>query len=103
MAILVVIENPEECPLNFKNIEPVAARTYLSDASFSELKGAKVFNICLSYRYQSIGYYVSLLAEARNHKPVPNITTIQDMKSQGIISLMSEEIEDIVQKVFTTG
>jgi glutathione synthase/RimK-type ligase-like ATP-grasp enzyme len=101
LAILVVIENPEECPLDFRNIEPVAARTYLSDASFSELKGAKVFNICLSYRYQSIGYYVSLLAEARNHKPVPNITTIQDMKSQGIIGLVSEEIEDIVQKVFT--
>lgn len=101
MAILVVIENPEECPLNFTNIEPVAARNYLSDASFSELKGAKVFNICLSYRYQSIGYYVSLLSEARNHKPVPNITTIQDMKSQGIIGLVSDEIEDMVQKVFT--
>ena len=80
MTVLVVIETPEECPLQFTDIEPVAARTYLSDQSFLGLKGAKVFNICRSYRYQSIGYYVSLLAEARNHKPVPNITTIQDMK-----------------------
>lgn len=101
MTVLVVIENPEECPLQFAGVEPVAARTYLSDPSFSGLKGVKVFNICRSYRYQSIGYYVSLLAEARNHKPVPNITTIQDMKSVGIIRLVSEEVSEILQKIFT--
>ena len=99
MSVLVVIENPEECPLTFSGVEPVAARSYLTDNSFLDLKGAKVFNICRSYRYQSIGYYVSLLAEARNHKPLPNITTIQDMKSVGIIRLMSQEIEDNLQKL----
>ena len=103
MTVLVVIENPEECPLNFSDVEPVAARTYLSDSSYAALKGAKVFNICRSYRYQSIGYYVSLLAEARNHKPVPNITTIQDIKSMGIIRLVSEEQTDLLQKLFYFG
>ncbi len=101
MTVLVVIENPEENPLNFSGGETIAARSYLSDPSFSGLKGVKVFNICRSYRYQSIGYYVSLLAEARNHKPVPNITTIQDMKSVGIIRLVSEELEETLQKLFT--
>ncbi|MBT8339467.1 MAG: RimK family protein [Desulfatitalea sp.] len=101
MTILVVIENPEECPLQFAGVEPVAARNYLSDRSYSNLKGAKVFNICRSYRYQSIGYYASLLAEARNHKPVPNITTIQDMKSVGIIHLVSDELQGALEKRFT--
>lgn len=100
MTVLVVIENPEECLLNFSGVEPVAARSYLSEHSFSNLKGAKVFNICRSYRYQSIGYYVSLLAEARNHKPVPNITTIQDMKSVGITRLFSGELEEMLKKLF---
>ena len=94
MSILVVIENPEEVPLKFKGMNVVAAKTYLTDSSFSDMKGTKVFNICRSYRYQSIGYYVSLLAEARNHKPIPNITTIQDMKSVGLIRLVSEEVEE---------
>lgn len=102
MSVFVVIENPEECPLQFEGVEPVAARAYLSDPTFSEIKGTKVYNICRSYRYQSIGYYVSLLAEARNHKPVPSITTIQDMKSVGIIRLFSEEIEEMLNKVFMT-
>jgi glutathione synthase/RimK-type ligase-like ATP-grasp enzyme len=101
VTVLVVIENPEECQLQFADVEPVAARNYLSEESFSGLKGAKVFNICRSYRYQSIGYYVSLLAEARNHKPVPNITTIQDMKSVGMIRLVSVELNEILQKLFT--
>ncbi len=47
----------------------------------------KLFNLCRSYRYQSSGYYVSLLAEARGHKPQPNVTAIQDLKSQTVVRL----------------
>jgi len=97
----VVIENPEECPLNFSGIDPVPAKTYLLDSTFASQRGMKVFNICLSYRYQSIGYYVSLLAEARQQKPVPSITTIQDMKSIGMIRLISEEMQEHLQRPFT--
>lgn len=100
MSILVVIENPEEYQFNLPGIEPVAARTYLTDSSFAAMKGVKVFNICRSYRYQSIGYYVSLLAEARSHKSIPSTTTIQDMKSMGIIRLVSDDLEELLQKLF---
>ena len=100
MSVLVVIENPEECPLTFPDVDPISARTYLTDNSYSDLRGVKVFNICRSYRYQSIGYYVSLLAEARNHKPLPGITTIQDMKSAGIIRMVSEELKEVIQRAF---
>ncbi|MBF0225351.1 MAG: RimK family protein [Desulfobacterales bacterium] len=103
MSVLVVIENPEECSLSFTGIEPVAARIYLTDNSFFNLKGVKVFNICQSYRYQSIGYYVSLLAEARKHKPIPNTTTIQDMKSVGIIRLISDELDEFLQKQLSSN
>ncbi len=101
MSILIVIENPEDFPLKLTNVEPVAARTYLTDASFAAMKGVKVFNICRSYRYQSIGYYVSLLAEARSHKSIPSTTTIQDIKSIGIIRLVSDGLEELFRKPFT--
>jgi glutathione synthase/RimK-type ligase-like ATP-grasp enzyme len=99
VSVLVVIENPEECPLCFTGIEPLPARDYLADTALAGQRGARVFNICQSYRYQSIGYYVSLLAEARGHKAVPSITTIQDMKSVGLIRLASDELSDLVQKL----
>jgi glutathione synthase/RimK-type ligase-like ATP-grasp enzyme len=98
VSVLVVIENPEDCSLVFSGVEPVAARAYLTDETFTGLRGVKIINICRSYRYQSMGYYVSLLAEARGHKPVPSMTAIQDMKSVGIIRLASEELEDLMAK-----
>jgi len=98
VSVLVVIENPEDCSLVFSGVEPVAARAYLTDETFTGLRGVKIINICRSYRYQSMGYYVSLLAEARGHKPVPSITAIQDMKSMGIIRLASEELEEVMGK-----
>jgi glutathione synthase/RimK-type ligase-like ATP-grasp enzyme len=98
VSVLVVIENPEDCSLVFSGVEPVAARAYLTDETFTGLRGVKILNICRSYRYQSMGYYVSLLAEARGHKPVPSITAIQDMKSVGIIRLASDELEEVMAK-----
>ncbi|MGJ3241883.1 MAG: RimK-like ATPgrasp N-terminal domain-containing protein [Opitutales bacterium] len=35
----------------------------------------------LRHRYQTVGYYVSLLAEARGHRPVPDVATPQDFRS----------------------
>lgn len=76
----------------------VPAREYLTNPLYSELRGVKVFNLCRSYRYQSNGYYVSLLAEARGHKPLPNVATILDLKSQTVIRIASDELDDIIQK-----
>jgi glutathione synthase/RimK-type ligase-like ATP-grasp enzyme len=56
-----------------------------------------LFNLCRSYRYQSIGYYVSLLAEARGHKPQPSVATIQDLKSQAVVRLVSYELDELIQ------
>jgi glutathione synthase/RimK-type ligase-like ATP-grasp enzyme len=98
MPTLVVVDDPRDLPLEFKDVEMVAARTYLTDSKYAEMRSAKVFNLCRSYRYQSVGYYVSLLAAARGHKPIPNIITIQDLKSQTIVRVESEDLEEIIQK-----
>ncbi|BAH75751.1 RimK family protein [Solidesulfovibrio magneticus] len=98
MSVLVIMENPEDCSLVFSGVEPVAARSYLADEAFTALRGVKIINLCRSFRYQSMGYYVSLLAEARGHKPIPSITAIQDMKSVGIIRLASEELAELLER-----
>jgi glutathione synthase/RimK-type ligase-like ATP-grasp enzyme len=100
MSTLVVVHNRADWPLQIPNIEVVNARAYLTDPTFSKLRGARVFNLCKSYRYQSLGYYVSLLAAARGHKPIPSISAIQDMKSPTIIRIASEELEELIEKSF---
>lgn len=98
MSTLFVVNNPSKWPLNVPNVKIISARSYLTDHAFSDMRQAKVFNLCRSYSYQSVGYYVSLLASARGHKPFPSIQTIQDMKSFAIIRLVSDELEDIIRK-----
>src|SRR5690606_38716008 len=97
MTILLVVDNPKNWPLHIADVHVVAARTYLTDAGYSEGRHTKVFNLCRSYRYQTVGYYVSLLAAARGHKPLPDINTIQDLKSQTVIRTLSEDIDEEIQ------
>jgi len=98
MRSFVVVNNPKDWNINIKNIEVISAKSYLTDNEFTEIKSARVFNLCRSYRYQSIGYYVSLLAEARGHRAFPNVATIQDIKSQTIVRIISDDLDNLIQK-----
>ncbi len=98
MPTLIVVDDLADWPFRIPGVEPAPARSYLTDPHFVEYRGAKVFNLCRSYRYQSMGYYVSLLATARGHKPLPSISTIQDLKSQTVVRVASIELDEIIQK-----
>lgn len=98
MISIVVVNNIKDWNLKIENVEVVPAKTYLMDSQFSELRNIRIYNLCRSYRYQSIGYYVSLLAEAREHKVFPSVNTIQDIKSQAIIRISSDELDQMIQK-----
>ena len=98
MSILIVVDNPSEWSLQIHGVSVVAARAYLTDPAYAEGRSVKVFNLCKSYRYQSLGYYVSLLAEARGHKPLPRMTTIEDLKSRHLARFLTEELDDRIQR-----
>ncbi len=98
MNILLVVNNPNNWPLEIPGVSVVAARAYLTDPVYSEGKTTRVFNLCRSYSYQRTGYYVSLLAAARGHKPMPDINTIQDLKSPHVIQAISEDLEELIEK-----
>jgi glutathione synthase/RimK-type ligase-like ATP-grasp enzyme len=100
MTILLVVNNPTSWPLHIPGVVVTSARSYLTDPAYSEDRSAKVFNLCRSYSYQSSGYYVSLLAAARGHKPLPDVNTIQDMKSQYVVRALSEDMEEQIQSAF---
>ena len=95
---LIVVNNPKKWPLEIPGIRVIAARDYLMDQAFINMKGVRVFNLCRTYRYQSTGYYVSLLAAARGHKAFPDIQTIEEMKSPALIRIITEDLEELIQK-----
>jgi len=98
VSILIVVDNPDDWPLDLPGVSVVSARAYLTDPAYGEGRSVKAFNLCRSYRYQSLGYYVSLLAEARGHKPLPRVSTMEDLQSQNLVRLLTENLDDLVQK-----
>lgn len=97
LSNLLIVDRPSRWKLAADAVEVVSARDYLSLQRFQSLNGARVFNLCRSYSYQSIGYYVSLLAEARGHRAIPTVSTLRDFKSSQVARSMGEEIDEVIQ------
>ncbi len=97
---LIILNNPAHWTFDIEEVEVVSAKDYLTDKAYATLKNARVFNLCRSYRYQSVGYYVSLLAAARDHRAIPSVTTMQDFRSQTIVRTLAEDIDAHIQKAF---
>jgi glutathione synthase/RimK-type ligase-like ATP-grasp enzyme len=98
MPTLIVVNNRHEWPFEIPGVDVVDARAYLTQPEYGDLRGVKLVNLCRSYRYQSLGYYVTLLATARAHKPLPNIMTVQDMKSQTVVRFVSDDLDELIQR-----
>jgi len=98
MIPLVVVENTKRWPLDLPGTDVVSAKSYLTEPRFSELRGATVFNLCRTYGYQTVGYYVSLLAAARGHRPLPSVETIQDLRLSPLLRIVSEGLDEIIQR-----
>ncbi len=95
---IVVLDKPSQWPLSIPNVEVVSARHYLEEQRFQISEAFRVFNLCGSYRKQKMGYYVSLLASARNHKIVPSVIGINDFSNVSLAKSVVEEIDPLVQK-----
>ena len=98
MGILVVVNHPRDWPFDIEGMRVVTARDYLTDPAYSENHSARVLNLCRTERYQGRGYYVSLLAEARGHRPVPEVKTLGDLQAGEPHRLMSASFGEQLQK-----
>ena len=76
----------------------VPARGYLAQPESGDDGAARVLNLCRTGRYQGRGYYVSLLAEARGQRPVPDVKTIEDLRSEAYVQALGAEIQSLVEE-----
>jgi len=95
-AILVVDQVKDWADMDLP-LPLVAAREYLRDPAWQQQRGLRVVNLCRSWRYQSTGYYVSLLAVSRRHVPIPSLDTVLRMRSRSMLRDLSEELVQLIQ------
>ncbi|MBX2964359.1 MAG: RimK family protein [Cyclobacteriaceae bacterium] len=97
MPKLIIVENPERWQFKLDDVEIITPAQYINGEVYQQTRGLKVLNLCKSYQYQSYGYYVSLLAEARHHKVLPGVATIQDFRFPSILREDSQDFDNLIQ------
>lgn len=98
MKILIVAYGAEKWNLSIPGVEIVTPRRYITDSRYSGAPGTRIINLSRSYRYQSNGYYVSLLAAARRHRPMPSVSTMRDLQGALYAGLVEADLEELIQK-----
>ncbi len=108
MSNLLVVDDLHDWPLDIPGLTVVHARSYLTDPAYGMSSTDRVFNLCRSCSYQSMGYYVSLLAEARGQQSFPRLAIIADLQSftqaawltESLIELMQQELAPLKTDTF---
>ncbi len=98
MPDLIVVDEPSDWPATLSGAQVIAAGDYLTEPQWFVRRGMRIYNLCKSYRYQHYGYYVSLLAAARGHRPLPDVATMQDLKNRSMLRLLTEDLDALMQK-----
>ena len=95
--LFIVVEKASDWGSFYPSDNVITAVDYLKQPiATGEEERTQVINLCRSYKYLGLGYYVSLLAEARGHRVIPSVRTINDLRRRSIYGL---DIEDLNQKL----
>jgi len=76
---LVVVDNEAQLA-EMSGFDAVTFERYLADYPKRNERKTRLINLCDTRQYLSRGYYCSLLAEARQHKVLPSVSTINDLR-----------------------
>lgn len=100
--LLILVDKPEDWTAFYPTEDLISAQDYLAQGSQQEDNTpTQVINLCRNYRYLSYGYYCSLLAEARGHKVIPSIQTINDLGKKSIYGLNMESLNKALNKTLS--
>ncbi|MDX1761453.1 MAG: RimK family protein [Christiangramia sp.] len=94
----IVVNQPETWTISSEHVKIISSKDYLTNPEYSKLGKARIFNLCKDYSYQSKGYYVSLLAEARGHLAIPTVKNIVDLGEPKLVKIVSEDFDDLIQQ-----
>ena len=90
---IIVVEQAADWKPEFPDVPVVLLDDYITEPRWFRARNVQVINLCRSYKYLSVGYYCSLLAEARGHRVVPTVRTMLDLGSRYSVDLTGRGLE----------
>lgn len=102
--LVIVVEKPSDWGSYYPSDNVVTAVDYLKRAVVDAgPERVQVINLCRSFRYLGLGYYVSLLAEARGHKVIPSVRTINDLRRRSLYGVDIDELNTSLARHLPAG
>ena len=97
---LIVTEKRSDWASYFPSDSVVTVADYLDHRRDPQARNVQVINLCRSYAYQSLGYYCSLLGEARGHRVLPSLRTINAVGQRELQSVLLEGLSQALDQTF---
>lgn len=95
---VIVINQPYKWTFTDINARVISVKEYINNPIYQTNTDFRIFNLCSSYKYQTYGYYVSLLASARGQRIIPSTITIRDFRILNVIHSAAYDIEELINK-----
>ncbi len=98
-GLLIVVDRKSDWRAFYPSEDLITVQEYLTRSGGYRSTRNLVINLSRSYRYLSTGYYCSLLAEARGHRVIPSVRTINDLSSRAIYALRTRDLNETLQRL----
>jgi glutathione synthase/RimK-type ligase-like ATP-grasp enzyme/ribosomal protein S18 acetylase RimI-like enzyme len=96
---IIVIEQPFKWEQVNIQAKIISVKEYINSPLYQNNPNYRVFNLCSSNKYQSYGYYVSLLASARGQRVIPTTTTIRDLRIFNVVQSVVFELNELINSL----
>jgi glutathione synthase/RimK-type ligase-like ATP-grasp enzyme len=99
---LIVVDREDDWKWPGPDRVVVTAKDFAANGAAKRFPpSSRVINFCRDYGYLALGYYASLLAEARGQRVIPPVEALLDLNWKRIYQADLPEINDLVRKSFT--
>jgi glutathione synthase/RimK-type ligase-like ATP-grasp enzyme len=100
---LVVVDRLGDLDVSANGTRAMTTRDYATRPELLRGRPPKVINLARSYAYQTMGYYASLLAEARGHKVLPTVDVIRELAERSLwhhdLAGLEDELTRLVHRL----
>ena len=102
MSRFLIITEDSKLPQLESNMEIMSPQEFIQNFKIEKKKNQnlKIINLCKSYDYLSIGYYVSLLSEARGYKCIPKVSDIIRLNWKRNYQSSIHELNSLLNKYY---
>ncbi|HMH68290.1 MAG TPA: RimK family protein [Pinirhizobacter sp.] len=101
--LVIVVEKASDWGSYYPSADVMTAMDYLRGPVGGDDERTHVVNLCRSYKYLGTGYYVSLLAEARGHRVIPSVRTVNDLRQRSLYGLSIDDLNEKLANFLPAG